>query len=82
MPVLAQLWAQDREWENSDLFSLHVIQVGGGARLDSILAETIITTIGGILQQVFGMAEGLLCYTSFDDPRSTVLNIQGRLITL
>lgn len=77
VPALAQLWVQAREWENSDLSSLRVIQVGG-ARLDPTLAEKIITTIGGILQKVYGMAEGLLCYTRLDDPRSTVLNTQGR----
>lgn len=77
MPALPQLWVQAREWENSDLSSLRVIQVGG-ARLDPTLAEKIITTIGGILQQVYGMAEGLLCYTRLDDPRSRVLNTQGR----
>lgn len=77
VPALAQLWVQAREWENSDLSSLRVIQVGG-ARLDPTLAEKIITTIGGILQQVYGMAEGLLCYTRLDDPRSRVLNTQGR----
>lgn len=76
IPALAQLWLQAREWENSDLSSLSVIQVGG-ERLNPTLAEKIITTIGGILQQVFGMAEGLLCYIRLEDSRSTVLNTQG-----
>lgn len=35
VPALAQLWVQAREWEDSDLSSLRVIQVGG-ARLDQI----------------------------------------------
>ncbi|EPM79151.1 yersiniabactin synthetase, salycilate ligase component, partial [Pseudomonas syringae pv. actinidiae ICMP 18886] len=30
------------------------------------------------IQQVFGMAEGLLCYTRPDDPLEVVLNTQGR----
>ncbi|WP_308686688.1 salicylate synthase [Xanthomonas arboricola] len=32
----------------------------------------------GCLQQVFGMAEGLLCYTRLDDPAATILHTQGR----
>ena len=77
VPALAQLWIQAREWEESDLSSLRVIQVGG-ARLDPALAEQVIATFDCTLQQVFGMAEGLLCFTRLDDPRTTVLHSQGR----
>ncbi|EHD21421.1 MULTISPECIES: yersiniabactin biosynthesis salycil-AMP ligase YbtE [Brenneria] len=77
VPALAQLWMQAREWEHSDLSSLRVIQVGG-ARLDPTLAEQVIATFDCTLQQVFGMAEGLLCFTRLDDPRATVLHSQGR----
>ncbi len=77
VPALAQLWAQAREWEESDLSSLRVIQVGG-ARLDPTLAEQIIATFNCTLQQVFGMAEGLLCFTRLNDPLVSVLHSQGR----
>ncbi|ECA1950213.1 yersiniabactin biosynthesis salycil-AMP ligase YbtE [Salmonella enterica subsp. enterica serovar Virchow] len=77
VPALAQLWVQAREWEDSDLSSLRVIQVGG-ARLDPMLAGQIVTTFNCPLQQVFGMAEGLLCYTRLDDPLTIVLHTQGR----
>ena len=30
------------------------------------------------LQQVFGMAEGLLCYTRIDDPAEILEHTQGR----
>ena len=43
VPALAQLWVQAREWEDSDLSSLRVIQAGG-ARLDPTLAEQVIAT--------------------------------------
>ena len=34
------------------------------------------------LQQVFGMAEGLLCFTRLDDPHATILHSQGRPLSL
>ncbi|EFQ3870807.1 AMP-binding protein [Escherichia coli] len=77
VPALAQLWVQAREWEDSDLSSLRVIQAGG-ARLDPTLAEQVIATFDCTLQQVFGMAEGLLCFTRLDDPHATILHSQGR----
>lgn len=80
VPALAQLWVQAREWEDSDLSSLRVIQAGG-ARLDPTLAEQVIATFDCTLQQVFGMAEGLLCFTRLDDPHATILHSQGRLLS-
>ncbi|MEE4149486.1 (2,3-dihydroxybenzoyl)adenylate synthase [Pseudomonas viridiflava] len=77
VPPLAQLWAQGRDWEDSDLSSLKLLQVGG-SRLDPRLASQLPTVLGCRLQQVFGMAEGLLCYTRLDDPQDVVINTQGR----
>ena len=54
-----------------------IIQAGG-ARLDPTLAEQVIATFDCTLQQVFGMAEGLLCFTRLDDPHATILHSQGR----
>jgi len=77
VPPLAKLWVEGREWEDSDLSSLKVIMVGG-ARLEAGLAQQLLDTIGCQLQQVFGMAEGLLCYTRLDDPLNTIIHTQGR----
>ena len=77
VPALAQLWTQAREWENSDLSSLRLIQ-SGGARLEPGLAGQIMRTFNCTLQQVYGMAEGLLCYTRLNDPLDAVLHTQGR----
>ncbi|MCV5664923.1 AMP-binding protein, partial [Escherichia coli] len=40
--------------------------------------EQVIATFDCTLQQVFGMAEGLLCFTRLDDPHATILHSQGR----
>ncbi|NWB89990.1 (2,3-dihydroxybenzoyl)adenylate synthase [Pseudomonas agarici] len=77
VPPLAQLWAQGREWEDSDLSSLKLLQVGG-SRLDPGLARQLVDVLGCRLQQVFGMAEGLLCFTRPGDSLEVVLNTQGR----
>ena len=77
VPPLAKLWVEGREWEDSDLSSLELVQVGG-ARLEAGLARQLLDTLGCPLQQVFGMAEGLLCYTRLDDPPETVIHTQGR----
>jgi yersiniabactin salicyl-AMP ligase len=77
VPPLAKLWVEGREWEDSDLSSLKVVLVGG-ARLEAGLAQRLMDTLGCGLQQVFGMAEGLLCYTRLDDPLETILHTQGQ----
>ena len=77
VPALAQLWAQARSWERSDLSRLQVLQVGG-ARLEPALAQQLLHVFGCCLQQVYGMAEGLLCYTRLDDALETVIHTQGR----
>ncbi|WP_391529224.1 salicylate synthase [Photorhabdus akhurstii] len=76
VPALARLWEQARDWEQSDLSSLRCLQVGGG-RLTPELAEQVIARLGP-LQQVFGTAEGLLCYTRLDDSYEVIINTQGR----
>jgi yersiniabactin salicyl-AMP ligase len=77
VPPLAHAWLEAREWDTTDLSSLEVLQVGG-ARCESVLAARITPGLGCRLQQVFGMAEGLLCYTRLDDPEDQVLHTQGR----
>jgi yersiniabactin salicyl-AMP ligase len=77
VPPLAQLWVDAREWENSDLSSLRLVQVGG-SRLEPTLARRLPEALGCALQQVFGMAEGLLCYTRLGDPKEVVTHTQGR----
>ena len=57
--------------------SLQVLQVGG-ARLAHEVARRVRPELGCTLQQVFGMAEGLLNYTRLDDPEDVIVETQGR----
>ncbi|KAJ1681682.1 hypothetical protein LUZ63_023095 [Rhynchospora breviuscula] len=59
------------------LSSLRVLQVGG-ARLADELAARAVALLPGRLQQVFGMAEGLINVTRLDDPVEVVVGTQGR----
>ncbi|WLI78932.1 (2,3-dihydroxybenzoyl)adenylate synthase EntE [Kosakonia sp. H02] len=79
VPPAVSLWLQAiQEWGgNGQLASLKLLQVGG-ARLSATLAARIPAEIGCQLQQVFGMAEGLVNYTRLDDPFDRIINTQGR----
>lgn len=80
VPAVAQRWVETAEAERPDLTSLRVVQVGGSV-LDPVLARRIPRVLGGKLQQVFGMAEGLLNCTRLDDRDDVVFGTQGRPIS-
>jgi 2,3-dihydroxybenzoate-AMP ligase len=79
VPAVAQRWMDHRQEHpgEHDLGSLRLLQVGG-ARLADELARQVRPVLGAQLQQVFGMAEGLLNYTRLDDPDDVVCRSQGR----
>ncbi|MGF1340908.1 (2,3-dihydroxybenzoyl)adenylate synthase [Streptomyces flavovirens] len=80
VPTVARLWLEERQWSDADLSSLQVLQIGG-ARLEPELAARITPELGCRLQQVFGMAEGLLSMGSADDDPHSVLHTQGRPVS-
>jgi mycobactin salicyl-AMP ligase len=77
VPALAKLWAQACDWEQVTPKSLRILQVGG-SKLEPDDARRVRETLTPGLQQVFGMAEGLLNYTRLDDPVEVLENTQGR----
>jgi mycobactin salicyl-AMP ligase len=77
VPALAKLWAQACDWEPVTPKTLRLLQVGG-AKLEPEDARRIRAALTPGLQQVFGMAEGLLNYTRLDDPPQVVEHTQGR----
>ena len=80
VPPLALLWAQAAATTPHDLTSLRVLQVGG-AKLTPEAARRVVAGLPVTLQQVFGMAEGLVNYTRLDDDEETILGTQGRAIS-
>lgn len=77
VPALARLWAQACEWEEQLPTTLRLLQVGG-AKLAADDARHIRSVLTPGLQQVFGMAEGLLNFTRLDDSPELIDNTQGR----
>jgi 2,3-dihydroxybenzoate-AMP ligase len=83
VPAVAQRWLAHAagngvaEHGPAQLRTLGVLQVGG-ARLADELARRVRPVLGATLQQVFGMAEGLLNYTRLDDPDEVICGTQGR----
>ncbi|GAB3214060.1 (2,3-dihydroxybenzoyl)adenylate synthase [Marinactinospora thermotolerans] len=83
VPPVALLWLDAVDGGSQagrDLTSLEVLQVGG-AKFGEQAARRVRPTLGCALQQVFGMAEGLVNYTRLDDDEETVVTTQGRPIS-
>ena len=80
VPPLALLWADAAASTEHDISSLEVMQVGG-AKLLPEAAKRLVNGLNCTLQQVFGMAEGLVNYTRLDDADELILNTQGRPIS-
>lgn len=80
VPPLALLWTRAATTTPHDLSSLAVLLVGG-AKFSEEAARRVRPALGCALQQVFGMAEGLVNYTRLDDPVETIVTTQGRPIS-
>lgn len=81
VPAVAQRWIEYQQETSSDqLASLQVLQVGG-SRLPDEIAQKVKPVLGATLQQVFGMAEGLINTTRLDDPEEVICTTQGRPVS-
>jgi mycobactin salicyl-AMP ligase len=75
--ALAKVWTQACEWEPVLPTSLRLVQVGG-SRMTPEEAQYILSGLTPGLQQIFGMAEGMLNFTRPGDPVDVLVNTQGR----
>lgn len=80
VPPLALVWTDAAAASAYDLSSLDVLLVGG-AKFGEEAARRVKPALGCTLQQVFGMAEGLVNYTRLDDDTETIVTTQGRPIS-
>jgi len=80
VPALALAWLESRLRARYDLSSLSCVQIGGAHLADEV-ARRVPQAFGCRLQQVFGMAEGLVCYTRTEDGEALTLASQGRPIS-
>ncbi|MFG2502126.1 (2,3-dihydroxybenzoyl)adenylate synthase [Streptomyces sp. NPDC048441] len=77
-PAVSRRWLDVLPTVQADLSSLRLVQLGGGPSLERSTAERTGPAWGCRLQQVYGMAEGLITLTRPADPDETVLTTQGR----
>jgi 2,3-dihydroxybenzoate-AMP ligase len=77
VPPAVSLWITAAKTRQRPLNSLKLLQVGG-ASFSPAVAKQVIEVLGCQLQQVFGMAEGLVNYTGLDDPLAQILHTQGK----
>ncbi|WP_433710251.1 AMP-binding protein [Nocardia sp. CA-084685] len=81
VPAVAQSWIEyQREYHALRGNTLRALQVGG-SRMPDELAARVEPVLGARLQQVFGMAEGLINMTRLDDEPEIILNTQGRPVS-
>ena len=80
VPATVLGWLSSPRLPRLDLGSLRTLCVGG-SRLNPEPARRVLDRLGPVLMQVFGMAEGLLCYTRHDDPEEVVVETQGRPVS-
>ncbi|MGA1838112.1 AMP-binding protein [Herbiconiux sp. 11R-BC] len=81
VPAVVQRWIDyEAEHRTGRLGSLSVLQVGGSRLVDE-LAARVTPVLGCRLQQVFGMAEGLINTTRLDDPHDVIVQTQGRPVS-
>ena len=78
VPTLAMALLDLPEKNRHQLESLRVITVGG-QRLQEPTARALRRALPSlVVQQVFGMAEGLICYTHLEDSDEVACSTQGR----
>ncbi|MBA4021928.1 MAG: 2,3-dihydroxybenzoate-AMP ligase [Gordonia sp.] len=77
VPPLAMVWLNSSLKDDYDLTSLRVLRVGG-ARFSAEAARRVRSELGAVLQQSFGMAEGLTTFTGLDEEEDTITTRQGR----
>ena len=77
IPIFSEILDMDLGY---DISSLELLQVGG-ALLEPAVAQRVCEEWPCKLMQVFGTAEGLICFTDLDDSNEIIINYQGRPIS-
>ena len=78
VPAVLLTWLQSAITEDFG-DTLRIVQVGG-SKCPPSSAEQVAPVLGSTLQQMFGMAEGMIACTRIGDPIEAIVNSQGRPI--
>lgn len=77
IPIFSEILDMDLGY---DISSLELLQVGG-ALLEPDVAKRVCENWPCKLMQVFGTAEGLICFTDLEDSDDIIINYQGKPIS-
>lgn len=77
VPALLDQWMDKIDDHHASLESLRYIQIGG-SRISPELAAQAESRLNILIQQCYGMSEGLLCYTHYTDNAEIRHHSQGR----
>ncbi|UAJ10510.1 (2,3-dihydroxybenzoyl)adenylate synthase [Glacieibacterium megasporae] len=80
VPALLIRWTESKLAEQHDLTSVRVIQSGGQRLQPEVRRRTASVFRNVIVQENFGMAEGLLMFVRLDDPPDVRMETVGRKI--
>jgi 2,3-dihydroxybenzoate-AMP ligase len=80
VPALLIRWIHDPAWSEYDLSSVRVIQSGGQRLQPDTRLRTLEVFPRCVVQENFGMAEGLLMFVRLDDPAELRMETVGRPI--
>jgi 2,3-dihydroxybenzoate-AMP ligase len=78
VPALLIRWINDPAARQFDLSSVRVIQSGGQRFQPEIRRQTEEVFPNGMVQENFGMSEGLLMFVRLDDPEEVRMETSGR----
>ena len=81
VPALLIRWIDDRLLKQHDFSSVQVINTGGQKLQPEVKRRTEELIPSAKVQEVFGMAEGLLCYVRLDDPAEVRYETVGRPVS-
>ena len=81
VPALLIRWLNDPAFDSGALASVRVVNTGGHRLQPEVKRRCEEMLPGCIVQEVLGMAEGLLCYVRLDDPEEVRYETAGRPVS-
>ena len=81
VPAVLIRWLEDPALAEHDLQSIRIVNTGGQRLQPEVKRRTLDLLPGARVQEVFGMAEGLLCFNRLDDPPQVMVETTGRPVS-
>lgn len=76
VPAIIRIWAEVLEWYEGDFSSMRQLFVGA-AKIQREELETLEKKMGVIIQQGYGLGEGITCVTKLSDTKEVIYSTQG-----